>query len=661
VRRRLLIGAALLVALALGLGAAYVLYIKHESRDIRGTSTREFVPTAVPKPRPPKPGIAWPTYGRGPERLRVATGISLAPPFRRVWTFRARNLVEYPPAVAYGRLFFANNSGVLFAISAKTGKRAWRYVSHRCQAASPAVDRSTVYAVFLNKPPCNATGGGLDGELVAFAAGTGKVRWRKTIAPSESSPVVVDGALYTGDWSGNVYRFDAKTGRVRWTFHAGGKVKGAVAVSGSRVFFGAYDSKLYALNMRTGKLLWTAKAQPRLGHSAEFYATPAVAYGRVFIGSTDGKEYAFGATTGHLLWSHSTDDYVYSSAAVWRRRIYVGSYNGKLYCFDAATGDVRWTFAANGPISGSPTVIAGRVYFSTLKERTYGLDATTGRALWTFPDGKYTPVVADAKRMYLVGYARVYGFDERHARRATSTARLSLPARLPARTVPLPILMYHRVLPSLPASPAITRSLTVTNADFAAQMLWLARHGYHAVTQRQVFAALEHGAALPRKPVLITFDDGYKDVLRNAATVLSRLGMPATAYVISERVSGDEPEKFLSWAELKRLEQRGIEIGSHTVSHADLRTLGTAAAVAELRNSRLALERRLGHPVQWLAYPFGSEDERIVALARQAGYVTAVTTSPGRTQSAQAPLELHRYEILDTTGVAGLASILGGS
>ena len=128
-------------------------------------------------------------YGHDPERLRVATGSSLGPPFTRAWTFHAQSLVEFPPAVAYGRLFFANNDGVLFAVSAKTGKRAWRYVSSRCQAMSPAVDFHTVYATFLNQPPCNASGRH-DGQLVALWAGSGKVRWRKTIGPSESSPLV---------------------------------------------------------------------------------------------------------------------------------------------------------------------------------------------------------------------------------------------------------------------------------------------------------------------------------------------------------------------------------------------------------------------------------------------------------------------------------------
>jgi outer membrane protein assembly factor BamB len=413
--RRLLLLAGAAVLLVLGAGVAYYLHVRHQARDIRGSATREFVPTEVPQPPPKEPGVAWPTYGHDQERLRFANGISLAPPFKRVWTFRAQSLVEFPPAVAYGRLYFANNNGFVFAISAKTGKRAWKYDSNRCQAMSPAVFDHTVYVTFLNRPPCNATGGRLDGDVVALTVGSGKVLWRRRIGPSESSPLVHGGNVYVGDWTGRVFAFSAKTGRPRWVFQAGGKVKDAIALSGNRLFFGAYDSNVYALDASNGKLLWKAKSQERFGHPGEFYATPAIAYGRVFIGSTDGKEYAFGAGTGDLLWSHSTGGYVYSSAAVWRRRIFVGSYSGSLFCFDAATGDVLWSFKANGPISGSPTIVAGRVYFATLKRRTYALDGHTGRQLWTFPDGKYSPVVADAKRLYLVGYTRIYGLDEKRA------------------------------------------------------------------------------------------------------------------------------------------------------------------------------------------------------------------------------------------------------
>jgi hypothetical protein len=82
---------------------------------------------------------------------------------------------------------------------------------------------------------------------------------------------------------------------------------------------------------------------------------------------------------------------------------------------DAATGNILWHFKANGPISGSPTVIAGRVYFATLKGTTYALNARTGGKLWTYPDGKYSPVVADADRLYLTGNARIYGLVEKRA------------------------------------------------------------------------------------------------------------------------------------------------------------------------------------------------------------------------------------------------------
>jgi outer membrane protein assembly factor BamB len=401
-------GAAVALALLLAAGAVigYVLYKRHESRNIHGSSTQEFTTTEA---KPPKgPDIVWPTYGYDNERVKSVSGFGLHPPYRVQWSFRARKLLEFPPVIAYGKLYIANNAGVVFAVEARTGHLKWRYASGRCTAASPAVANGLVYQVFLNRPPCNAQGSDLDGEVVALHARGGKIQWRRRIGPSETSALVSNRLVYVGDWDGEVYALDVRSGRTRWTFSTGGKVKGGVALSGNRLYVGSYDGHVYALNAHSGREIWRASAQARLGPTGTFYATPAVAYGRIYIGSTDHKVYSYGATTGKLRWSHTTGSYVYSSPAVWRLRVYIGSHDGHLYCFDAATGDVRWSFDAHGVISGSPTVIDGVVYFSTARNRTYALNARTGELIWHFPDGQYTPVVADSRKLYLVGHTRLF-------------------------------------------------------------------------------------------------------------------------------------------------------------------------------------------------------------------------------------------------------------
>ena len=238
------------------------------------------------------------------------------------------------------------------------------------------------------------------------------------------------------------------------------------------------------------------------------------------------------------------------------------------------------------------------------------------------------------------------------------TVRLRLPVPLPHRSIAVPILMYHRVGPLSSRAPAITNALTVPPAVFAAQMRWLHAAGFHAITQRQLFDALEYGGRLPSSPVVLTFDDGYRDVLWNAAPVLTRMHMPATAYVITSRIS-DRDTSALTWPELRLLQARGFDIGSHTVHHLELPHLPAAQALYELVASRRALERRLGHPVQWFAYPSGAEDTAVLPLVRHAGYALAVTTRPGDVQAADRPLLLHRDEIFATTGVRGLAALLG--
>ena len=414
--KRVLLILAALIALVGGALAAFVLYRQHQGRDVRGSSTVEYVTTFAPPPLP-KPvaaKIPWPTYGLVPERTRDAAGLGLRPPYRRLWTYHAGSLIEFPPAIGYRRLYFATNAGNFYAVNAETGKRAWRFRSHRCVAAAPAIHDAVVFEAFMNRPPCNASGGhGLDGEVIAFSVGFGKIRWRTRIGPTESSPLVAHGRVYVGDWRGKVYALDERTGKIVWSFKTGDKVKGAVALSGKRLFVGSYDGHLYCLAADSGKQIWRASSQPRLGHGGRFYSTPAVAYGRVYVGATDGKMYSFGARSGKLRWSHHTGGYVYASPAIWRGLVLAGSYDKSFYAFDAATGDIRWKFRANGPISGSGTVVDGVVYFATLRRKTYAVAAPSGKLLWTYPDGKYTPAVADSHRLYLVGYGQVYGMAER--------------------------------------------------------------------------------------------------------------------------------------------------------------------------------------------------------------------------------------------------------
>ncbi|HEX3057639.1 MAG TPA: PQQ-binding-like beta-propeller repeat protein, partial [Gaiellaceae bacterium] len=185
-RRLVIVLAAAAVLLGGGL-AAYVVHRLHQSADERGSTTSDFITTEA-APKPPPPGVPWPTYGYSPDRTR-SVQLALRPPFRVVWRYQAGSLIEFPPSIGYNRLFFSTNAGTFAAVSEKTGKYAWKYRAHRCVAASPAIGphaHGTVYEAFLNRPPCNAQSGGhgVDGEVIAFAVGHGKVHWKHKIGPS---------------------------------------------------------------------------------------------------------------------------------------------------------------------------------------------------------------------------------------------------------------------------------------------------------------------------------------------------------------------------------------------------------------------------------------------------------------------------------------------
>jgi outer membrane protein assembly factor BamB len=406
--------AAILLLVAAGAATAVVLHRLEAGGDVRGSSTVEFVTSATATstpglPRPPQQ--TWPMFGRDGSRDAAFAATGLRPPFRRVWAAGGRSLIEFPPAIAYGHLYYTDGGGRVYAISASNGSRMWRYDAHRGSAATPAVGphaHGTVYASFLNRLGSHAKVPG-DGEVVALAAGTGRVRWVAHVGASETSPLLAGNRVLVGGWDGKIWALDARSGRPLWTYQTGGAVKGGLAFSGGRVYAGSYDGHVYALDAVSGRLMWRASAQPQLFGHGTFYSTPVVAYGRVYVGSTDGRMYSFGARSGKLRWSHRTGGYVYGSAAVWDRLVLVGSYDHHFYAFDAATGAERWSVEADGPISGSATVIGGIAYFATLHGTLDAVTADDGHVIWTFGDGAYAPAVSDGRKLYVVGYSVVYG------------------------------------------------------------------------------------------------------------------------------------------------------------------------------------------------------------------------------------------------------------
>ena len=290
----------------------------------------EFVTTDAPAPRPPpstttpRPPstpvetIAWATYGYDDRRTRFASERRLRPPFRRIWTFRGRALLEFPPAVPTGALPAHLRRPLLRA------RRPHRQDDlepphQRCGWASPAVcDGSCTSRSSGDARRAATRCPGTTASSSPTPPAAARVVWQRTTGLNESSPLVSGGLVYVGDWDGVVWALDARTGRTRWIFRADGRIKGSLALSGGRVFVGDYDGHLYALDARTGRLAWRASAQPRLGGRGAFYSTPAVGYGRVFIGNTDGKVYAFGAPVGAALVAEH-GSYVYASPAIWRR------------------------------------------------------------------------------------------------------------------------------------------------------------------------------------------------------------------------------------------------------------------------------------------------------------------------------------------------------
>lgn len=214
---------------------------------------------------------------------------------------------------------------------------------------------------------------------------------------------------------------------------------------------------------------------------------------------------------------------------------------------------------------------------------------------------------------------------------------------------PVPIVMYH-VLGTPPPS-ARYPQLYVKQADLAGQLRWLARNGYHAVTLARVFRYWRQGVPLPAKPVVLSFDDGYLSDYTVAMPALRRYGWPGVLNLVVDNVAPGD----LTGPQVRALIAAGWEIDAHTISHADLTTLGAAQLRHEVAGSRRLLQHMFGQPVNFFCYPVGRYDARVVAAVRAAGYLGATTVNPGLGEHGE-PYTLNRIRVDYSDGVFSFAT-----
>lgn len=218
---------------------------------------------------------------------------------------------------------------------------------------------------------------------------------------------------------------------------------------------------------------------------------------------------------------------------------------------------------------------------------------------------------------------------------------------------PVPILMYHAV-ESQPR-PAEYKHFYVLAGEFAMQMRALKRAGYAALTFDQLAAAMSGESPLPPRPILLTFDDGYANLVDNVHPVLRQLGFPYTVFLVSDKVGGMndwvipegcEATPLLTWDEIHQMqEDGGVSFQAHTATHPRLTKLPPQEARSEMELSKDILEQELRKPVSVLCYPYGDVDDDISRAAQEIGYTMAVTTQTGRVRTHDDPLRLPRLSV----------------
>ncbi len=240
---------------------------------------------------------------------------------------------------------------------------------------------------------------------------------------------------------------------------------------------------------------------------------------------------------------------------------------------------------------------------------------------------------------------------------ASPVAALQPTADGVARSVHAPILMYHYLSAPPPDADIYRKDLSVTPELFAAHLDRIQAEGYQTITLYDLFLHLTQGAPLPEKPVVITFDDGYRDNYENAFPLLKERGMTATFFVVTDFIDEERPA-YLTWEMVREMHDGGMDIESHGRNHVSLKGKENDYLVWQALGSLETIEYEIGKRPRFISYPAGEYDQATIDIFRSANYWAGLTTQQGATHSMDAPFEWKRVRVRGSTTPDDLANLL---
>lgn len=210
---------------------------------------------------------------------------------------------------------------------------------------------------------------------------------------------------------------------------------------------------------------------------------------------------------------------------------------------------------------------------------------------------------------------------------------------LPPAPQGIPIIEYHKVDPDVTAD---GKEYNVTPEEFSEQLDYLKEEGYTTITLLDFMKAKKGKFNLPDKPIILTFDDGYEDNYKFMLPIIEERGAKAVVFMVTNSIG---KEGYLTWNELRDMQSRGVEIGSHTANHQPLSTLSREKQAEEMKLSKLLMEWNGLKTIFSFSYPNGDYDEEMFELLKENEYLAAVTGESGLNTAKTNPYALRRVNI----------------